>query len=56
MIIKTKGEYEFLLANGHLAGKIVYDKIWECWRFESNSCRLSKEYIKELNKFMDKLK
>ena len=54
-IIKTKGEYEFRLANGHLAGKIIYDSLWRCWRFVGD-CRLDFDYIKELYKFMRKLR
>jgi len=55
MILKTKGEYSFILANGHVAGKIVYDVVWRTWRFETASCRLDKYHIKELSKFMNKL-
>ena len=44
MIKKTKGEYEFRLLNGHLAGKIVYDGVWDCWKF-NDFCDLCSEYL-----------
>ena len=55
-IQKVSGEYEVRLGNRHLAGKIVWDSIWEEWRFVPENCRLDYDYMKKITKFMKKLK
>ena len=55
-IQKTEGKYRVELYNGHHAGDIVWDQIWEVWRFNVRSCSLSYYYMKKITKFMKKLK
>ena len=56
MIKKISEVYEFRLANGVLAGTIEWDTTWSCYRFISKGCRLDLRYMKEVFRFMEKLK